>query len=454
MSGRRRTPDPTPLLRPRSVAVVGASERAGSYGDNVLRNLAAAGFEGDVWGINPKRDEVHGRPCVPSVGDLPEPVDAVVVAIPAAGVAAVLAEAIERGCGGAIVLSAGFGEIEAGRRAGAGADRDRARRRPAGLRAELQRDRLGRGRGRRSGATRSSGSRTAAVALITQSGNIAVNALGMRRGIGFHTVVSTGNQAVLDAGDWIEAVAALDGVRSIALFLEEDGDGARSRPGAGRLRRARDRGRGAQGRRPRRRARAPRAPTPAPSPATSASSPPCSRRPAPRPPATRRSCWSWRGAWRRRRGAARPTAASPSSPARAGTRGSPPTSPSARASRCPSWRRRPARRLAELLPDGGDRRQSRSTTPRCSGTSPRRSSRSPRRSARTRGSASCCCSSTSRTGSPPPPEPAGTRCAGALVAGRRARRRRAPPRLDRPRPAARAQRARARRARHRGRWPA
>ena len=48
----------------------------------------------------------------------------------------------------------------------------------------------------------------------------------MRRGIGFHTVVSTGNQAVLDAGDWIEAVAALDGVRSIALFLEEDGDGA------------------------------------------------------------------------------------------------------------------------------------------------------------------------------------------------------------------------------------
>ena len=80
-------PDPTPLLRPRSVAVVGASEREGSYGDNILRNISVAGFEGEVWGINPKRDRVHGRPCVPSVGDLPEPVDAVVVAIPAAGVA-------------------------------------------------------------------------------------------------------------------------------------------------------------------------------------------------------------------------------------------------------------------------------------------------------------------------------------------------------------------------------
>ena len=154
---------PRSCVRARSRSSAPASA-PGSYGDNVLRNLAAAGFEGEVWGINPKRDEVHGRPCVPSVAELPEPVDAVVVAIPAAGVAAVLAEAIERGCGGAIVLSAGFGEIEAGRRAGAGAARDRPRRRPAGLRAERQRDRLGRGAGAALGrlgraARRTAGSR-------------------------------------------------------------------------------------------------------------------------------------------------------------------------------------------------------------------------------------------------------------------------------------------------------
>ncbi len=223
---RAARPDPAPLLRPRSVAVVGASDRPGSYGDNVLRNLAAAGFDGPVFGVNPKRKEVHGLPCLPSLGDLPEPVDAVVVAIPAAGVPAVVAEAAATGCGGAIVVSAGFGETAAG------VELERQLREAAlagGLpvcgpngngvvsapgRSPLWGDSVG---------TLSPGP----VALITQSGNVGVNALASRRGIGFHTVVSTGNQAVLDASDWVEAVCELDGVGSIALFLEADGDGAR-----------------------------------------------------------------------------------------------------------------------------------------------------------------------------------------------------------------------------------
>jgi len=219
-------PDPAPLLAPRSVAVVGASDRPGSYSDHVIRNLAAARYEGTVWGVNPKRESVHGHACVPSVAELPEPVDAVVVAIPAAGVPAVVGEAAERGCGGAIVISAGFGETAAG----VELERELAAAARAGglpvcgpngngivavsARAPLWGDsveRLSEG----------------PVALITQSGNVGVNALGSRRGLGFHTVVSTGNQAVLDASDWIEAVAALDGVGSIALFLEADGDGER-----------------------------------------------------------------------------------------------------------------------------------------------------------------------------------------------------------------------------------
>jgi acetate---CoA ligase (ADP-forming) len=219
-------PDPAPLLHPRSVAVVGANERAGSYGDVIFRNLAAAGFEGAVYGVNPKRDEVHGKPCFPTVADLPEPVDAVVVAIPAAACAPVLIEAGERGCGGAIVLAAGFGETAAGRpleeelRVAA-----RLARIPVcgpngngvvsvAARAPLWGDsveRLTRG----------------PVAVITQSGNFGVNALGSDRGLGFHTVVSTGNSAVLEPSDWLGALAATDGVGSIALMLESDGDGAR-----------------------------------------------------------------------------------------------------------------------------------------------------------------------------------------------------------------------------------
>jgi acetate---CoA ligase (ADP-forming) len=219
-------PDPAPLLHPRSVAVVGANERAGSYGDVIFRNLAAAGFEGAVWGVNPKRNEVHGRPCVPRVADLPEPVDAVVVAIPAAACPAVIVEAGERGCGGAIVLAAGFGETAAGRPLEAELKEAAARAAipvcgPNGngvvsvaARAPLWGDSVER-------------LSPGPVAVITQSGNFGVNALGSDRGIGFHTVVSTGNGAVLEPSDWLEALAATEGVGSIALMLESDGDGAR-----------------------------------------------------------------------------------------------------------------------------------------------------------------------------------------------------------------------------------
>jgi acetate---CoA ligase (ADP-forming) len=219
-------PDPAPLLEPRSVAVVGATDRLGSYGDTVLRNLERAGYAGPVWGVHPTRSRVHGRDCVPSPADLPEPVDAVVFAIPAAKVPASLAEAAERGCRGAIVLAAGFGEAPDG--------------------AQLEREltdvaaRAGvplcgpNGNGVISVAARAPlwgdsvpELRPGPVAMITQSGNLAVNAIGSRRGIDFHTLVSAGNQTVLDAADWLAAVAAREGVRSVALFLEEDGDGSR-----------------------------------------------------------------------------------------------------------------------------------------------------------------------------------------------------------------------------------
>ena len=72
------------------------------------------------------------------------------------------------------------------------------------------------------------------VALISQSGNVAVNALGSHRGIGFHTVVSTGNGTVCDACDWLLALSERDGVGSIALFLECDGDGAKLAEGLAR----------------------------------------------------------------------------------------------------------------------------------------------------------------------------------------------------------------------------
>src|SRR6202000_2171875 len=198
---------------------------AGSYGDVIFRNLAAAGFEGPVYGVNPKRDEVHGKPCGPTVAALPEPVDAVVVAIPAATCAPVLIEAGERGCGGAIVLAAGFGETGAGRPL---EEELRAAARVAEIpvcgpngngvvavaaRAPLWGDSVER-------------LSPGPVAVITQSGNFGVNALGSDRGLGFHTVVSTGNSAVLEPSDWLEALAATDGGRAVGPSVQVDRGGA------------------------------------------------------------------------------------------------------------------------------------------------------------------------------------------------------------------------------------
>jgi acetate---CoA ligase (ADP-forming) len=213
------------LLHPRTIAVVGATDREGSYAGETLLNLKRLGYEGTVWGVNPGRSEAHGVPCFPSLGELPAPADAVVVAIPAAGVPAAVAEAGASGCGGAVVYGAGFGEIAAG----AELERELAEAAarfalpvcgPNGNgivalwdRAALWGDAL---RPLEPGP----------VALVSQSGNVAVNTLATRRGLRLHTVVSCGNAAGLDPAEWIAALAEEDGVGSIAVYLEGDGDGA------------------------------------------------------------------------------------------------------------------------------------------------------------------------------------------------------------------------------------
>ena len=98
------------LLRPRSVAIVGASDKPGALGASVLANLVRQGFAGDIHLVNPKRAEIGGRPCVASVDDLPEGVDAAVLAIPRAGVLDTMRGLARRHVGAAVIFSAGFAE--------------------------------------------------------------------------------------------------------------------------------------------------------------------------------------------------------------------------------------------------------------------------------------------------------------------------------------------------------
>jgi acyl-CoA synthetase (NDP forming) len=100
----------TRLLRPRSVALVGATDKPGALGAAVLANLERSGFAGEIHLINPKRDAIGGRPCLPSVADLPQGVDVAVLAIPQAGVLEAVEGLAGRGTGAAIIFSAGFAE--------------------------------------------------------------------------------------------------------------------------------------------------------------------------------------------------------------------------------------------------------------------------------------------------------------------------------------------------------
>jgi acyl-CoA synthetase (NDP forming) len=214
------------LFHPRSIAVVGASDREGSYGGQTLVNLTTISYEGDVWGVNPRRDRVYGRECFPSLSELPAVPDAVVVAVPAASVAEVIDDAGRLGCGGAVVYGAGFAEVAGGGRlqddlVAAARRHDLPVCGPNGngivcypRRVALWGDAL---------SAREPGE----VAIVSQSGNQAVNAISVRRGLRFHTVVSCGNGAVLEAADFLHFLAGEDGVRSVALNLEDDGDGAR-----------------------------------------------------------------------------------------------------------------------------------------------------------------------------------------------------------------------------------
>lgn len=98
------------MLRPRSIAIVGASPTAGALGAKLLANLENNGFPGDIHLINPKRAEIHGRPCLASVDDLPEGVDVAVLAIPQPAVLDTVRALARRKVGAAVIFSAGFAE--------------------------------------------------------------------------------------------------------------------------------------------------------------------------------------------------------------------------------------------------------------------------------------------------------------------------------------------------------
>ncbi len=99
------------ILRPRSIAVIGASRERGTIGAEVFHNLIARGFEGPVYPVNPRASVVQSVVAYPSIGAVPGPVDLALVIVPAAFVLPVLEECGKKGVRGAVVISAGFREV-------------------------------------------------------------------------------------------------------------------------------------------------------------------------------------------------------------------------------------------------------------------------------------------------------------------------------------------------------
>lgn len=207
-----------PLFAPRSIAVVGASPKGG-YGLTTLRNLRAIGYSGRLYAVHPTRDEVDGVAAFPTVSMLPETPDVVAVAVPAAGVPAVLRDAASVGVPTGVVYGSGFGEVG---EAGKGLQDEL---RAAGVRVVgpnclgvvSYRNRAALwGIGMPVGDGRSDG----AIALATQSGNMALTVMSSGRLPGLAYAVSAGNQAVVDVADCMEYFLTDPGVRVIALIIE------------------------------------------------------------------------------------------------------------------------------------------------------------------------------------------------------------------------------------------
>jgi acetyltransferase len=214
-----------PLFRPRSVAVVGATEKAGSVGRTLLWNLISSPFGGTVYPVNPKRQSVLGIRAYPSLGAIDGPVELAVIVTPAEGVPDLMHDCAAKGVAAAMIISAGFREVGA---AGAELERrvlDEARR--ARIRV-LGPNCLGLMNPNRGlNATFAAGLATPGnVGFVSQSGALLTAVLDWSagEGVGFSSVISLGSMLDVGWGDVIYYLGDDPHTTSILIYMETIGD--------------------------------------------------------------------------------------------------------------------------------------------------------------------------------------------------------------------------------------
>ena len=218
-----------PLFRPRSIAIVGASEDFVKINGRPLKFLLDKGYTGRIFPVNPKYGTLAGLPCYPSVSAVPAPVDLAIVAVPASSVAAALRDCAARQVRAAVVFSSGFGEMgEEGR---ALERQAAALAREGGFRL-LGPNTLGfMNTFDRVMATFSQAGEGEAspgpVGFVTQSGafGTAIFELARQRGLSLGYFINSGNEADLDLGDLLAYVVEDSRIRVVAGYIEGLKDG-------------------------------------------------------------------------------------------------------------------------------------------------------------------------------------------------------------------------------------
>lgn len=220
--------DLTSLMRPESVAVIGASNTPGKIGYAVVRNMMSSGYKGEIYPINPKETEIAGLKAYPTAIDVGKPIDVAVICVPAKATLSVAEDCGKAGVKFLIVITAGFKEVG-----------------KEGRELEEQLVEIARKYGMRIVGpnvlgiidTHTPFNATFAkemalegnIAFISQSGALCIAILdwSLKNGLGFSQFVSMGNKADLNEADFIEAASHDEDTKVICLYLEDVVEGDR-----------------------------------------------------------------------------------------------------------------------------------------------------------------------------------------------------------------------------------
>lgn len=209
------------LLKPKKIALVGASEREGSFGGDTCKNIIDFSNPSKYYFVNPKREEVFGQKCYKSVGDIPENFDMVIICTPQSTVLDILKQSHEKGCKGAVVYASGYSET--GTEEGKKAEKELIN-----TCEELGIALLGPNCGGfinyiddvySFAFVAEKRDRKGTVGLVSQSGQLCLSLMDNPKGK-FSYVISSGNSSVVKVEEYLDYLVDDEDTKVVAAYLE------------------------------------------------------------------------------------------------------------------------------------------------------------------------------------------------------------------------------------------